>query len=138
MNFEERYPEIFDDHSDVSYPIGWTHILDKVFGLLVWTAKQRHEAMVRDGSIVDFTYPRISQVKEKFGTLRIYADYVTDYQSGIITMAECLSAATCEVCGSPGALRDGNWIRTLCDHHHREDVALTELAHIGQQLNLGY
>lgn len=62
----------------------------------------------------------VKQVKEKFGTLRFYYDGGDDYISGLVTMAETMSAHTCEVCGSPGQRHGGGWVRTLCSKHAEE------------------
>lgn len=59
------------------------------------------------------------QVKEKFGTLRFYYNGGDEYISGITTMAEYMSGATCEECGGRGRRRDGGWVQTLCDVHAR-------------------
>jgi hypothetical protein len=59
----------------------------------------------------------IFQIKEKFGTLRFYVDTASDELHDAIAAAEKQSAHTCEHCGEPGRLRDGNWLRTLCDAH---------------------
>jgi hypothetical protein len=56
-----------------------------------------------------------AQVKEKFGSLRLYMNNETPYISGAIAMAESMSGHICEVCGEPGQRRSGGWIRTLCD-----------------------
>jgi len=61
------------------------------------------------------------QVKEKFGTLRFYTDGGDDYTHGLITMAESMSAVTCEKCGAPGKRRGRGWIYTACDAHTREE-----------------
>jgi hypothetical protein len=61
-----------------------------------------------------------AQVKEKFGTLRFYTDGGDDYTHGLISMAESMSAVTCEDCGNKGHIRHGGWIRTLCDVHAEE------------------
>ena len=57
-----------------------------------------------------------SQVKEKFGTLRFYC---TDEDAPpalvLIQSAMNKSAVTCERCGEPGNLREGGWLKTLCD-----------------------
>lgn len=64
----------------------------------------------------------VTQVKEKFGTLRYYVNYETnssDVQSRMnlrIGEAEALSAVTCEWCGGTGSGRSGGWYRTLCDN----------------------
>jgi len=56
----------------------------------------------------------VSQVKEKYGTLRFYCtgnNTIFQYTQ----WAEYLSSVICEECGKPGKLREGGWLRTLCD-----------------------
>lgn len=60
---------------------------------------------------------RIAQIKEKFGTLRFYYDGGDEYISGMVRLAESVSAFTCEECGCPGTLRGSGWLRTLCETH---------------------
>lgn len=60
-------------------------------------------------------YPCASQIKEKFGTLRVYMTHYLPEMEEAISEAERLSAITCEDCGQPGELRQGGWLRTLCD-----------------------
>lgn len=64
--------------------------------------------------------PTAIQVKEKFGTLRFYTTGCDDRAMTLIEFAEELSGKTCEVCGAPGQLRGGGWVKSLCDHHHEE------------------
>ncbi len=56
------------------------------------------------------------QVKEKFGTLRVYL--IGHDQRGVadavVSRAERLSGFTCEDCGAYGKTRGGGWITTLC------------------------
>ena len=79
---------------------GWASLVDMVFDAL-------------DKSTAPI---KVVQVKEKYGTLRVYTDY-----SGIpsiddaIEEAERLSHITCEACGKEGTLREGGWWQTLCD-----------------------
>jgi hypothetical protein len=63
----------------------------------------------------------VNQVKEKFGTLRFYYSGGDDYIDGLVAMAESMSAATCEECGSPGRVRPGGWLRCQCDNHANAD-----------------
>ena len=56
----------------------------------------------------------IGQVKEKFGTLRVYADG-PDWFDDLITQLEDASAHICERCGAPGRLRRFGWVITACD-----------------------
>jgi hypothetical protein len=58
-------------------------------------------------------YPRVSQVKEKFGGLRFYMTFQTDRMDELIEIAEEESYTLCEECGKPGK-PIGMWIRTLC------------------------
>ena len=55
------------------------------------------------------------QVKEKYGTLRFYAHNTTEEALDLIEEAEDKTEKICEKCGSPGKLRKGGWLRTLCD-----------------------
>lgn len=59
----------------------------------------------------------LEQIKEKLGTLRFYYSGGDDDVSGMVRMAESMSAFTCEECGSPGKRRSTRWLRTLCDAH---------------------
>jgi len=56
------------------------------------------------------------QVKEKFGTLRIYESGCDDITYGMIIMAENMSKHICETCGSTeNVTSEGSWVRTLCN-----------------------
>lgn len=55
-----------------------------------------------------------SQVKEKFGTLRFYYDGGNEYIHGLASMAEAMSARTCESCGAPARSSNNGWITTMC------------------------
>lgn len=79
----------------------------------------------------DFVF-RFAQVKEKFGTLRLYyriefgptwiekasseEQFVREKIHDRVSMVEHISGIVCEECGITGAVRrGGSWIRTLCD-----------------------
>lgn len=66
-------------------------------------------------------YPQVEfiQVKEKFGSLRIYTHTDNDLQLELISLAEDFSKHTCEKCGKPGELRSKGWMITLCDECQR-------------------
>lgn len=57
----------------------------------------------------------IIQVKEKFGTLRVYTINGNEKAFERINQAEQESSKTCEVCGSPGFIRGNRWLQTLCE-----------------------
>jgi hypothetical protein len=54
------------------------------------------------------------QVKEKFGGLRFYMHKSTTEIKEAIREAEEEAARTCETCGNPGTLNEGDWWMTLC------------------------
>ena len=70
----------------------------------------------------------ITQIKEKFGTLRYYYGTTREYGSieykimdAIARAAEARSATICEICGKWGDLDDSQYyIRTLCKEHKRK------------------
>ena len=55
------------------------------------------------------------QVKEKWGTLRLYYSGGDEYTSRVIKEAETKSGKACEGCGQPGTANKSGWISTLCD-----------------------
>jgi hypothetical protein len=58
----------------------------------------------------------ISQIKEKFGSLRFYYEGGDEYVKGMVSMAESISEVTCEKCGNPGETKDRNgWLVTMCN-----------------------
>ena len=60
---------------------------------------------------------QFSQIKEKYGTLRVYANYASDFAEGVIDMACSMSSITCEQCGMPGKMRGAFWYYVSCDEH---------------------
>jgi hypothetical protein len=120
----EKYPKIFAGHKK---PIteslmafgfecgdGWYNIIDTLCSWLQWnTDKNSH---------IDYYKPQVEavQVKEKFGTLRFYVNGASEVQYAAISMAESMSARTCEECGKPGKIYTDGWYRTLCEDHARE------------------
>lgn len=60
---------------------------------------------------------RFSDIKEKYGELRLY-DGPSDDLDDICTAAEILSESICDQCGARGRLRvDAGWYSTRCDQH---------------------
>ena len=57
---------------------------------------------------------KISQYKEKYGSLRIYIDGGDEEVEGMIRFAEYLSTKTCQKTGKPGSMvQRGSWWATL-------------------------
>lgn len=59
----------------------------------------------------------VSQVKEKFGGLRVYTGGAPGHIHDLMNDLEMKSLKTCEECGKRGKPRAGGWIRTLCEEH---------------------
>ena len=65
--------------------------------------------------------PQVSQVKEKYGTLRFYMDCATDEMWDYIEEAESRSHHICEICGAerksikPREIK--GWVVTYCWKH---------------------
>jgi hypothetical protein len=69
----------------------------------------------------------VTQVKEKYGTLRFYYDGGDETIDGMVRMAEAMSAITCEVCGDLGKMRGRHWLYTACDEHTRPEDKKSEI-----------
>lgn len=85
---------------------GWSDLINEIFDFI----EQKKISNVR-----------IIQVKEKYGGLRVYTDFINDALDKKIRDAEHRSFTICEVSGTPGKLRDCHgWYRTLCDQEAGE------------------
>src|ERR1700722_6384718 len=66
----------------------------------------------------------ITQVKEKFGGLRVYYALTLNHNETIVAeirRAEYLAGVTCEDCGEPGVkVEIRGWLKTLCEKHLTE------------------
>lgn len=60
---------------------------------------------------------KFDQIKEKYGTLRVYFSGGDEYVEGLVSMAEAISGKICEVCGNKGSSNKSGWISVLCDSH---------------------
>jgi hypothetical protein len=116
---------VFDrDGRSTRYPlccaVGWADLIDRFFTEVGETLKGSGERLL------------ILDVKEKFGSLRIYHDIVTKPYADRIGIAhaeaQMLSYVTCEVCGADGRVRkDKNgWWATRCQAHAREGMEVVE------------
>jgi hypothetical protein len=65
--------------------------------------------------------PKIEQVKEKFGELRIYASGTNKRMKAWIDKACHKSQEICEVCGSKGEIDyDKRWLECRCPRHKKK------------------
>lgn len=63
-------------------------------------------------------HPEFTDIKDKFGTLRVYGHNFNDETQEIIDKYERLSAETCATCGAKGELRvQHRWLYVACEEH---------------------
>lgn len=92
---------------------GWYDLIDR----LAKQCEQYIHLLVSQG-IPMARWPRASQIKEKFGKLRLHAENLREVQEalvGAIREAESASSSICETCGQPGMLRKSGYLRVICD-----------------------
>lgn len=110
------FPELFEDKDKsmretamcwgIECGDGWFWVLYLACTLITfWCFLSRREL------------PRFSQVKEKYGTLRIHIWGGDEVIYWIIDQADNLSSLVCEECGWPGYIRDELWLKAACDKH---------------------
>ena len=108
-----RYPQLFDQGGFPTVGDGWQDLLER--------ALKRIAAAVAREPAGSF---QIVQIKEKYGTLRLYFDGHKLSKKALvkvleaIDLAEARSACSCEECGAEGRLYDRNgWYLTRCPRH---------------------
>lgn len=115
---KEKYPEMYENvYCGISINVGWYDIVHALSANIYHHYKWK----IKNDPAVEF--PKVAQIKEKFGGLRFYVDGGDEATHGMIRMAESWADRTCEVCGAPGHSRQGGWIKTLCDTHDAERKA---------------
>ncbi len=106
-------------------PVGWR----KTLGIPL-CEELREEILIIDSSLLN-KY-RVSQVKEKYGTLRWYAGSYSEQMEDILTKYEDISQYTCVVCGKINVpIFDDGWISPFCREcykSHRERIWGNDLA----------
>lgn len=106
QDIEKEFCDLMSRHiTEFWHPEGWS---DLVRGLLLTIAEVDPDC-------------RITQLKEKFGGLRVYTEGTNDAAGEAIEAAEKLSFRICEQCGEFGVTRSrGGWLRTFCEPCARE------------------
>ena len=117
-SFYRNYPKIFRQRkssiqeSAIPWGIetddGWYWLLDMLCGQI--------QNYIDFNKHLRITQVEAVQVKEKFGTLRFYYNGGNERISGMIRLAEYMSAFICETCGSTKNVTQtkSSWICTLC------------------------
>jgi len=113
QKFQEDFPQFFVDlngdptktcmsaaHGGIAIGEGWHDLL---------------RTLCEDLSKVAGPDFKFEQIKEKFGTLRIYSSGSNEETNKLIDAAEAASQDICENCGTKeGVTLEGRWIRALC------------------------
>lgn len=102
----ENYDYSFTELDDM--PNGWRIAFGEQF-----CADIQHELdKLKPEAAADF---RVLQIKEKFGQLRFYTNWVTEGIDEVICRYENLSERTCIRCGAPATKITTGWISPFCD-----------------------
>lgn len=113
----ESCPIIYRDFSYFECDDGWYSL---IFEISEYAEKIANLIQTNyDGNICVWQ-PRVIQVKEKFGGLRFYIDYIPEEYScfnSYLRYLEAKSFLVCEFCGKDGKPRrkGRGWIKTTCD-----------------------
>ena len=102
----------FDEHG-IECGDGWFALIDR----LSRACENEIETLMAQG-VPKERWPRIAQIKEKFGSLRFYVrgPLSDDLRAQIVQAEHEDSLCICERCGAVGKLREGRWRRTYCDN----------------------
>jgi hypothetical protein len=110
--FFDEEPENTDVAFEMACDDGWANIIKTA-------AKLLHKHNQQKKNDLAYVPAHVEQIKEKFGSLRMYISGGDYWTNGVVDMTEELSHSICEVSGAEGSLyRRGNWFKTLS-----EDIA---------------
>ena len=113
----ESCPLLLRERPVITVMIGWHGLIADCFADLQEVLKVAK--LPADKELA----PRIVDIKEKYGSLRILlSGFVLDDEKNeqimdIISHYEDLSMRVCETCGKPGKLTRKGWIKTSCEMH---------------------
>jgi len=116
---ESIRPEFYEKHKYLfelmhverpHYPIRWGYEVGKGWIPIIEKFIEKLDEIDTDNVV------RIFQIKEKFGTLRLYLEHSTKEAERLVDAYETMANFVCEECGAPGEYRGGlSWVQTLCD-----------------------
>lgn len=122
-NLEEfllkEHQMLFQAKEENNYPFagfecgdGWFPLIDELLLEIADHIDRKLEWSNQHEHLRDF---RIEQVKEKFGSLRVYTTASTPEIKAYLDMASRMSSRICEFCGSPGIIRKEAWLSCKCE-----------------------
>lgn len=131
----EKYPyllprnvfsgKVSEDY-DYSYIIGEYCLPKGWFDLFLQMCEDIREPLERSGHLNDFMF---MQVKEKYGSMRLYDNGATSEVHEILDKYEFLSTQVCSECGRPATKMTVGYICPYCDDcvkNSGEDIELAD------------
>lgn len=112
----KRFPRLFSEYDlpMTQTCMCWGCDCDDGWYSLIYETCERLEKLNDD--TISF-----SQIKEKYGELRIYLNGGNDKAYDIVDEALEKSHTICEVCSAEGSMcSNGGWYKTLCKKHAKE------------------
>jgi len=100
-------------------------IFEEAWNTLMWKLPKWLQKKTEFGEIPHLllrfdNIPCFTQIKEKYGTLRLYMSSSSDEMNEYTDVAEKASHNTCETCGKYGTVRGKGWMYCSCDEHAKE------------------
>ena len=114
----EKYPNLYKkENSRYCMQLFGFEVEDGWFKILKDFSEKANTALEKNPDPEFF----ITQIKQKYGTLRIYTSFCHDEIDKLIEEAELKANVTCEICGKEGkAESPKGWIYVLCEEHKEE------------------
>ena len=106
-----RTGEIHKDY-DYSYVVGEHDLPQGWFKLFLQCCEDILEPLEKNGCLNKF---RFLQVKEKYGSMRLYSNGAPEEVLQILDKYELLSGQVCCICGKPAALETDGYICPYCN-----------------------
>lgn len=102
------FPQDFSGQATFGFECndGWADVIEAT----LWLVQQRAKVSALD--------VKVTQVKEKFGQLRIYHRGGDESIGAAFDIAELVSGSVCEMCGMPGGVISvEGWLQARCGQH---------------------
>ena len=106
---DKDFSVLFCENRGFEFGGGWARLVYDLATEISMEAQR--ESISQDSD----SYPKIVQIKEKFGMLRVYMRNGTPKMFELIECAEKKSVEICERCGLPGELRGDGYLHVACD-----------------------
>ena len=97
-------------------PKGW----DRLF---LMYCKNIKKYLVKEKLLNEFHF---TQIKEKYGTMRLYNNLTTETISYLTILYEQFSEFICQECGNTATCQTCGWISSLCDNCAKDCSSYTE------------